>query len=153
MAPRSQPIANERLMGAVRLENRPTYILVVAAAITDDAGRVLLQQRPVGKRHAGMWEFPGGKVEVTESPMFALVRELREELAISAEEAMLGPVGFAEEAPHDGYPGIVLLLYRCPVWSGEPQSLDGQSWGWFTCAEAAELSLPAMDRKLLSALG
>lgn len=127
-------------------------MLVVAAAIVSAEGALLLQQRPVGKRHAGMWEFPGGKVEAGEAPRMALVRELREELGIEADAAAMEPAGFAEEAACNGQPGIVLLLYTCRAWSGVPQSLDGQRWTWFTAEEVALLELPEMDRALLSAL-
>jgi len=134
------------------LANKPTYTPVVAALIVDDRGRLLLQLRPPGKRHAGLWEFPGGKVEASESPRFALCREVREELGLELEAATLEPAGFAEEAPQDGHPGIVLLLYRCARWHGAPQSLDGQRWGWFTPAEARALPMPRMDRLLLAGL-
>jgi 8-oxo-dGTP diphosphatase len=134
------------------LANKPTYVPVVAAVIADVGGRLLLQLRPAGKRHAGLWEFPGGKVEAIESPRFALCREVREELGLELDLATLEPAGFAEEEPHDGHPGIVLLLYRCARWRGSPQSLDGQRWGWFTPAEAASLAMPRMDRQLLAGL-
>jgi len=127
-------------------------MLVVAAAIGDGTGRWLMQQRPAGKRHGGMWEFPGGKVESLESPRFALCREVREELAIELEIEALEPSGFAEEEPAEGRTGIVLLFYRCLGWNGTPESLEGQAWGWFTPDEAASLAMPEMDRALLAAL-
>ncbi len=139
-------------MRSVNVENSPTFIPVVAAAIVDDAGRLLLQQALPGKRHAGQWEFPGGKVEPTESPRFALCREVREELALELDEAALHPAGFAEEAPLGGKPGLVLLLYRCPRWSGAPEACEGQRWAWFTLAEASLLPLADMDRALLDGL-
>jgi len=139
-------------MRSVNVENSPTFILVVAAAIVDGAGRLLLQQALPGKRHAGQWEFPGGKVEPAESPRFALCREVREELALELDEAVLQPAGFAEEAPADGRPGLVLLLYRCTRWSGVPEACEGQRWAWFTLAEADSLPLAAMDRAVLGGL-
>ena len=125
---------------------------VVAAAIRDGAGRLLLQQCPPHKRHAGLWEFPGGKVESGESPRFALCREVAEELALELAEAALEPAGFAEEPADDGRPALVLSLYTCPVWRGRPDGREGQRWGWFTPAEAFALPMPAMDRALLARL-
>lgn len=134
------------------MESNPTFTLVVAAAIFDPAGRLLLQQGLPHKRHAGQWEFPGGKVEDFETPRFALRREVREELALELNEASLRPVGFAEEWPESADRPIVLMLYRCPVWSGVPQPLDGQQWRWFNPGEAALLPMPRMDRELLGPL-
>ena len=134
------------------LERNPTFVPVVAAAIRDGEGRLLLQQCLPHKRHAGLWEFPGGKVESGESPRFALCREVAEELALELTEAALEPAGFAEEAAHDGQPALVLFLYNCKVWSGEPEGREGQHWVWFTPAEAFALPMPAMDRALLARL-
>ncbi len=131
----------------VDVQNIPTWLMVVALALFDQEGRILLQQRPTGKHHGGMWEFPGGKVEVSEKPVKALVREIAEELGLELDAAMLEPAFFAEEGTD---PAIVLNLYtsRQPV--GEPRALEGQDWGWFSLAEAAALPLAPMDRKLLS---
>lgn len=134
------------------MESNPTFILVVAAAIFDEAGRLLLQQALPHKRHAGQWEFPGGKVEPLESPRFALCREVREELAVELDEAALAPAGFAEEAATSGRAALVLLLYRCPRWSGDPRACEGQGWGWFAPDEACSLPMPEMDRALLAQL-
>lgn len=125
---------------------------VAAAAIRDTAGRLLLQQCPPRKRHAGLWEFPGGKVENGETPRFALCREVHEELGIELSEEALEPAGFAEEPPAEGRPALVLFLYTCLIWSGEPEGREGQHWGWFTPGEAALLPLPPMDRALLAGL-
>jgi 8-oxo-dGTP diphosphatase len=130
----------------------PTWLAVVAAAIRDEAGRLLLQQALPGKRHAGHWEFPGGKVEDGENPRLALVREVQEELALSLDPAAMRPVAFADEPGADGHPAIVLFLYDCRVWSGTPEPLEGQAFGWFSPASAHELPLAAMDRALLDAL-
>ena len=134
------------------MEKDPTLVLVVAAAIRDRTGRLLLQQCPLHKRHASLWEFPGGKVESEEIPRLALCREIREELALDLEATALEPAGFAEELLADGRPGLVLLLYTCGSWRGEPTALEGQNWGWFTPEEAAALELPPMDRALLAEL-
>jgi 8-oxo-dGTP diphosphatase len=140
----------------MKVEMNSTVVLVVAAAIRDGAGRLLLQQRPEGKRHAGMWEFPGGKVEAHEKPRFSLVREIEEELAIVLDPSALEPAGFAEEPPSASHPAIVMLLYiadhRAGAWQGEVQPLEGQAWGWFTWEEATGLDLPPMDRALLAGL-
>ncbi len=134
------------------MEKVPTIVPVVAAAIRDGEGRLLLQQCPPHKRHAGLWEFPGGKVEIEEIPRLALCREVMEELGLELDPEALQPAGFAEEAPCDGRPGIVLLLYSCASWRGQPAALEGQAWGWFTLEEAAGLPLPAMDRQLFDGL-
>ena len=123
---------------------------MVALALRDEKGRVLLQQRLSGKHHGGLWEFPGGKVEAAEKPTLALVREIAEELALELDPGQLEPAFFAEEA---GDPAVVLILYtsRQPV--PAPQGLEGQAWGWFTLEEPAGLPLAPMDRKLLSRIG
>jgi 8-oxo-dGTP diphosphatase len=134
------------------LARNPTWIAVVAAAIRDGEGRVLLQERLPGKRHAGLWEFPGGKVETTENPRFALRREVEEELGLRLSEREMVPAGFAEDEADEGCAAIVLFLYECPGWQGEPEGREGQRWGWFTGAEAAALDLPPSDRALLGRL-
>ena len=139
-------------MSRAELENPPTFVPVVAAAIRDAEGRLLLQQALPNKRHAGQWEFPGGKVESTESPRFALCREVLEELGIELAAEALEPAGFAEEPPSGGRMGLVLLLYTCDRWRGEPEAREGQVWSWFTPDEAARLDLARMDRALLDAL-
>lgn len=130
----------------------PTWLAVVAAAIRDDAGRLLLQQALPGKPHAGLWEFPGGKVEVGENPRFALRREVAEELGLTVDERLMIPAGFADDDAGNQGPAIVLVLYECRAWHGQPQSREGQAWGWFTPAEAADLPMPPIDRALLDGL-
>ena len=139
-------------MRKVYVEKSPTFLPVVAAAIRDAEGRLLLQQCPAHKHHAGLWEFPGGKVESEEIPRLALCREVLEELGLTLDPGALAPAGFAEEPPAGERPGLVLLLYTCRVWRGMPAALEGQSWGWFTLEEAAALDLPPMDRALLAGL-
>lgn len=134
------------------MAEKPTWLAVVAAAIRDAEGRLLLQQALPGKRHALLWEFPGGKVESEENPRLALVREVREELALTLDPAAMRPLGFADEDGIDGRPGIVLFLYDCPVWSGAAEALERQAFGWFTLSEAGSLALAPMDRTLLGSL-
>jgi 8-oxo-dGTP diphosphatase len=134
------------------VQDIPAFLAVVAAAIRDAEGRVLLQQCRPGKRHAGLWEFPGGKVESGETPRFALVREIAEELGLECDAGSFEPGGFAEEEPNGRSPRLVLLLYNCTGWRGQPQACEGQNWGWFAPEEAAQLPLPPMDRVLLANL-
>lgn len=131
---------------------KPTWLAVVAAVIRDDAGRLLLQQGLPGKPHAGLWEFPGGKVEAEEHPRLALRREVAEELALSLDEMLMRPAGFADDPGDELRPAIVLILYECPAWHGQPRSCEGQAWDWFTPCEAADLPMPPIDRALLAGL-
>lgn len=137
-------------MARVRLEKNPTFLTVVAAAIRDETGRLLLQQRPAHKHHGGAWEFPGGKVEVNETPRDSLRREIAEELSLELDCAAMEPIGFADEPAEMDHPALVLVLYNCPRWSGEPVALEQQNWGWFTHDQAALLNLAPMDRHLLA---
>jgi 8-oxo-dGTP diphosphatase len=119
----------------------------VAAALVDQAGRVLVAQRPEGKSLAGLWEFPGGKVEDGETPEAALIRELDEELAISVETADLQPIGFVSHA----YPAfhLLMLLYGCRQWQGVPRGEQGQPLQWVAAADLARLAMPPADLPLL----
>jgi 8-oxo-dGTP diphosphatase len=101
-------------------------VLVSAVALIDGEGRILLAQRPEGKSMAGLWEFPGGKVEPGETPEAALVRELHEELGIDTWDSCLAPLTFASH----GYPDFHLLmpLFACRKWDGIPQSREGSDW-------------------------
>src|SRR6186713_465341 len=116
------------------MEKVPTPVAVVAAAIRDATGRLLLQQCPAHKRHGGMWEFPGGKVEQFEEQRVALCREVFEELGLELAPEALEPAGMAEEAAREGRPGLVLNLYTSTHWQGNPHGREGQRWGWFTLA-------------------
>lgn len=124
-------------------------MLVVAAALTDRDGRVLMARRPVDKQHGGLWEFPGGKVEAGEVPKVALVRELREELGIEIDPDALDPVAFSE-SPGDRH--VVLLLYRCRSWRGEPQALEAAELCWVAPCDLAALAMPPADIPLALAL-
>lgn len=119
-------------------------LLVVGAALFDDTGRVLVQRRPDGKQHGGLWEFPGGKVEPGETPEVALVRELAEELGIVVAVDKLTVASFATA------PGIVLLLYACRTWTGTPAATDGATLSWVDSVLLGELAMPPVDRPLIA---
>jgi len=123
---------------------------VVAVAMTDHEGRVLVQRRPAGKAMAGLWEFPGGKIEAGETPEAALVRELREELGIVVETSHLVPAVFASE-PLGGR-HLLLLLYLCRRWSGIPRALDAEELLWCLPGALHELEMPPADRPLIRLL-
>ncbi|MET0362876.1 MAG: (deoxy)nucleoside triphosphate pyrophosphohydrolase [Sphingobium sp.] len=126
-------------------------LLVVAAALVDADGRVLLQQRPEGKTMAGLWEFPGGKIEPGESPEAALVRELKEELGIDTETACLAPATFAS-AILDGGRHLLLLLYVCRKWRGQAAPLEGGALRWEYPASMFSLPMPPADLPLIGLL-
>ncbi|NIJ63769.1 8-oxo-dGTP diphosphatase [Sphingomonas leidyi] len=125
-------------------------LFVVAAALIDDRGRVLLQQRPPGKPMAGLWEFPGGKVEPGERPEAALARELHEELGISLDPSGLKPLAFASE-PLEGR-HLLLLLYTLRAWEGEPAAHHATALRWVTPAEMRGMAMPPADVPLVEAL-
>ena len=120
---------------------------VVAAMLVDGDGCVLMQRRPEGKQHAGLWEFPGGKIEPDETPEAALARELAEELGIAIDPAALEPAAFAS-ARH-GARHLLLLLYRCARWRGSPRALDAAEVAWFGRQALASLPMPPGDRDLV----
>ncbi len=125
-------------------------MLVVAAALVDAAGRVLVAQRPPGKSLAGLWEFPGGKVEPGERPEDALIRELEEELGIVVEDAALAPLTFASHA----YPEMHLLmpLYVCRHWRGEMVAREAQALRWMPPRNLHSLPMPPADAPLIAPL-
>ncbi|MFN3387699.1 MAG: (deoxy)nucleoside triphosphate pyrophosphohydrolase [Allosphingosinicella sp.] len=124
--------------------------VVVAAALADAQGRVLLQQRLPGRAMAGLWEFPGGKVEAGERPEAALVRELEEELGIAVDPAALEPAAFA--SADNGGRHMLLLLYLCRDWQGAPKALDASGLRWLRPAEMRELPMPPADVPLVARL-
>ncbi|AKM10394.1 (deoxy)nucleoside triphosphate pyrophosphohydrolase [Croceicoccus naphthovorans] len=128
-------------------------MLIVAAALIDGAGQVLMHRRPLAKHHGGLWEFPGGKVEKNESPQAALARELAEELGIRVDSAALEPACFATGAALPGSEApVVILLYTCRKWAGEPQALEGEAVRWCSLAEAELLQLAPLDVDLMGRL-
>lgn len=130
------------------MKNIPTLVPVVAAALIAPDGRVLMQRRRSGAQHGGLWEFPGGKVEAGEGLEQSLCRELEEELGIAVSPAALTPLSFAATP---GEP-VLLLLFLCRSWQGEPQCLDGEEIGWFDPAALDELAMPPLDVPLARAV-
>lgn len=126
------------------------YLAVVAVALIGADDRVLLQQRAPGRTMAGLWEFPGGKVEAGETPEQALVREVAEELGITLSAADLQPAAFASEALDERH--LVLLLYTARRWSGEPQALDASAIRWMRVEDMRDLAMPPADVPLVDAL-
>jgi len=126
-------------------------LVIVAAALVDADGRVLVQQRAAGRAMAGLWEFPGGKIERGESAETALVRELKEELGISTETACLAPAGFGTAPIEDGRQ-LLLLLYVCRKWSGIPKALDAAALRWVRPLELHDLPMPPADLPLIGLL-
>ena len=131
------------------MEKNPTMI-VVAAALIDGEGRVLLQRRPAGRQLAGLWEFPGGKVEPGERPEAALVRELREELGIETEEACIAPAAFASAPLEERH--LLLLLYICRKWRGYPTPIDADALKWVRPNQMFGLPMPPADIPLIGLL-
>lgn len=123
---------------------------MVAVALVDGDGRLLVQQRPEGKSMAGLWEFPGGKLEPGETPEAALVRELGEELAIDVETACLAPACFASDALGDRH--LLLLLYVCRKWRGTPQAIHASALRWVRPVELHGLAMPPADKPLIGLL-
>ncbi len=125
-------------------------VLVVAAALIDADNRVLIAQRPAGKALAGLWEFPGGKVEPGERPEAALIRELAEELGLTVAEPCLAPLTFASHA----YPDFHLLmpLYACRRWQGLAQAREGQALAWVRPRALRDYPMPPADAPLIPPL-
>lgn len=125
-------------------------LLVVACALVDGDGRVLVAQRPEGKPMAGLWEFPGGKVEPQETPEAALIRELKEELSIDVTAACLAPLSFASHAYADFH--LLMPLYICRKWDGQIIAKEGQELTWKRPRDLFDLAMPEADRPLIAAL-
>jgi 8-oxo-dGTP diphosphatase len=125
-------------------------VLVAACALIDADGRILLTERPPGKSMAGLWEFPGGKIEAGERPEQTLIRELKEELDISVNESCLAPLTFASHA----YPDFHLLmpLYVCRRWEGIARPREGQKLAWVRPNRLTDYKMPPADEPLISHL-
>ncbi len=125
-------------------------VLVSAVALIDVEGRVLLAQRPEGKSMAGLWEFPGGKVEPGETPEVALIRELHEELGIDTWASCLAPLTFASHSYDDFH--LLMPLFACRRWEGVPQGREGQALKWVRAQDLRAYSMPPADLPLIPIL-
>ncbi|BCP55115.1 NTP pyrophosphohydrolase [Kaistia sp. 32K] len=125
-------------------------VLVVACALVDADNRILIAQRPEGKALAGLWEFPGGKVDAGETPEDALIRELREELGVETKTACLAPLTFASHTYDDFH--LLMPLYVCRRWTGFPQSLEGQALKWVRAKQLRDYPMPPADEPLIAPL-
>ena len=122
-------------------------LLVAAVALVDVDGRVLIAKRPEGKTLAGLWEFPGGKVEAHERPESALIRELKEELAIDVTEACLAPLTFASHSYEDFH--LLMPLYVCRRWKGLVTAAEGQALKWVSPVKLRDYPMPPADLPLI----
>lgn len=131
-------------------------VLVSAIALIDSDGRVLLAQRPDGKSMAGLWEFPGGKIEPNETPEEALIRELDEELGINTSASCLAPISFTSHtytaSKTNSAFHLLMLLYICRRWKGRPQPIEGGTLKWVHARQLRDYPMPAADIQLISAL-
>ena len=125
-------------------------LLVSAVALIDADGRVLLAQRPEGRSMAGLWEFPGGKVEPGETPEAALIRELHEELGIGTWASCLAPLTFASHAYEDFH--LLMPLFACRRWEGAPAPREGQRLTWVRPERLRDYPMPPADIPLVAAL-
>jgi len=122
-------------------------VLVSAVALIDKDGRILLAQRPEGKSMAGLWEFPGGKVEAGETPEAALVRELKEEIGIDTWQSCLAPLTFASHSYDDFH--LLMPVFACRKWEGIPQSREGQALKWVRGNQLRDYPMPPADIPLI----
>lgn len=125
-------------------------VLVAAAALIDGEGRILLARRPAGKPMAGLWEFPGGKIDAGETPEIALARELQEELQIAVDPSAFRPITFASHSYESFH--LFMPLYACREWQGLVRAAEGQTLAWVRADELADYPAPAADVPLFAAL-
>lgn len=125
-------------------------VLVAAVALVDVDGRVLLSQRPEGKSMAGLWEFPGGKVETGETPEAALIREMHEELGIDTWQSCLAPLSFASHSYEEFH--LLMPLFVCRKWEGIPQPREGQTLAWVKPGQFNNYPMPPADIPLIPIL-
>ena len=128
----------------------PPTLLVSAVALIDADGRILLTQRPPGKEMAGLWEFPGGKVESGETPEAALIRELHEELGIDTAQSCLAPLTFASHTYEKFH--LLMPLFACRVWLGIPRPREGQRLAWVRVEKLRDYPMPPADEPLIALL-
>ena len=131
------------------MSDLPT-ILVAAVALFDTDGRVLIAQHPAGKSMAGLWEFPGGKVKRRETPEAALIRELKEELAVDTVESCLAPFTFASHAYDDFH--LLMPLYVCRKWEGRVTPMENQQIKWVMPMRLGDYPMPPADKPLIAML-
>lgn len=127
--------------------NQTRLVLVAACALIDSDGRILLSKRPEGKALAGLWEFPGGKVEPGERPEHCLMRELNEELGINVKEACLAPLTFASHAYEDFH--LLMPLWVCRRWEGQVHGREGQALAWVRAKSLRDYPMPPADAPLI----
>ena len=125
-------------------------LLVPALALVDPDGRVLLAKRPQGKDMAGLWEFPGGKIEHAETPEDALIREIDEELGLNTKQSCLAPVSFASHAYEHFH--LVLLLYICRRWQGRPEPREGGELAWVRPSQLRNYEMPPANTEFIAVL-
>jgi 8-oxo-dGTP diphosphatase len=142
--------ANKREEPAMVEHAAAPVLLVVACALIDATGKILLARRPEGKKLAGLWEFPGGKMNAGETPEAALVRELREELGIEVAEKHLAPFVFASHAYESFH--LLMPVYLCRRWAGKPKPRENQALAWVAPDRLAEYPMPPADRPLIPML-
>ena len=123
---------------------------VVACALVDVDGRILLAKRPKGKSMADLWEFPGGKIEAGETPETAIIRELEEELAIDTKSTCLAPLSFVSHEYDDFH--LVMLLYVCRRWWGTPKAIEASELAWVRAPRLRDYDMPKADKPLIAAL-
>lgn len=136
--------------GATGPVSTKPIVLVAAAALVDVDGRVLLARRPEGKAMAGLWEFPGGKVQAGELPEQALIRELQEELGIDTRQSCLAPIAFASHSYADFH--LLMPLFACRVWQGTVTPREGQELTWVRPPRLADYAMPPADVPLVALL-
>ncbi|WP_062016584.1 (deoxy)nucleoside triphosphate pyrophosphohydrolase [Aureimonas sp. AU4] len=125
----------------------PRMLLVTACALIDADRRILVTERPAGKSLAGLWEFPGGKVEPGETPEESLIRELREELGVETKADCLAPLTFASHTYEDFH--LLMPLYVCRRYEGIPRSMEGQRLRWVRARDLRDLAMPPADLPLI----
>ncbi|MGI9353096.1 MAG: 8-oxo-dGTP diphosphatase MutT [Rhizobiaceae bacterium] len=131
-------------------KKNPPVVLVSACALLDPDNRILLAQRPNGKSMAGLWEFPGGKIEADETPEEALIRELQEELGVTTWESCLAPVSFASHSYEKFH--LLMPLFVCRKWEGYPAPRENQQLKWVKVHELRQYPMPPADEPLIPAL-